>query len=238
MVVSRLREHLHETWEQAQEWNRLGLAEMLGHKVETLLDLGCADGLFTRNVARSVGASRVMGVEIVPDLARKAADNGIEVTIADLDKTLPLPDAVADGIMSNQVIEHLSDTDNLVREACRLLKPGGVFVVSTENISAWYNVFAIAMGWQPFSLTNISSVAMGIGNPLAIHRGKEGLEMPVQHRRIFAPRGLQDLLSCHGLVVEELRGFGYFPLRGRTALWLSGVDPRHSAFIAVRARKK
>jgi hypothetical protein len=35
-----------------------------------------------------------------------------------------------------------------------------------------------------------------------------------------------------------LRGFGYFPLRGRMALWLSGVDPRHSAFIAVSARKK
>jgi 2-polyprenyl-3-methyl-5-hydroxy-6-metoxy-1,4-benzoquinol methylase len=137
-------------------------------------------------------------------------------------------------VISNQVIEHLADTDIFVAEIARVLRPGGYTVISTENLASWHNVAALVLGWQPFSLTNVSAKRMGLGNPLALHRG-EAWEYAVswQHRRVFAYRGLAELLEAHGLEVESVRGAGYYPLPGRVAEW----DVRHAAFLALRARK-
>lgn len=52
------------------------------------------------------------------------------------------------------MIEHVSNVDLFVSEVFRVLKKGGHAVISTENGSSWHNVFAAAMGWQIFSLTN------------------------------------------------------------------------------------
>ncbi len=233
-----LREYMHRTWIEAQDRNRLGLIEFLaGSGAGTLLDFGCADGVYTMRVAGAIHAAEAIGIEIEQEAANAAGAIGVKVTVSDLNRPIDLPEGRADCAIANQVIEHLYDTDNLVAEAYRLLKPGGVFAISTENISAWYNVAAIAMGWQPFSLGNISGKVAGLGNPLALHRGEAGNALPLQHRRIFAPRGLVDLLEAHGFKVEVLKGYGYFPLGGRIAELLSELDPRHSAFIAVKARR-
>jgi len=113
-------------------------------------------------------------------------------------------------------------------------RPGGYAVVSTENLSSWHNVGALVLRWQQFSLTNVSARRMGLGNPLAVHRG-EAWEYPSswQHRRVFAYRGLVELFEAHGLAVETVRGSGYYPLPRRVAEW----DPRHAAFLSLRARK-
>ena len=236
-MIDGLHGYIQRTWDEAQDRNRQGLIDLLRNSGGTLLDLGCAEGAYTMQVARAIGAEKVMGVEIEPDAAAEAAERGAEVTIGDLNLHLDLHGGVADGIVANQVIEHLNDTDNLVSEAYRLLKPGGVLAISTENISAWYNIVAITLGWQPFSLTNISGKGMGVGNPLALHRGAAGQRPPYQHKRLFAPVGLRELLELHGFKVEEMKGYGYFPLRGVIAELLSSFDWRHSAFIAAKARK-
>ena len=97
-----------------------------------------------------------MGIEIDKSQAGKAAARGIEAITGDLNHKFELEDAIADGVIANQVIEHLYDTDNLLSEIWRVLKPGGVLVVSTEHLASWHNIFALLLGWQPFSLTNIS----------------------------------------------------------------------------------
>ena len=90
-------------------------------------------------------------------------------------------------MVSNQVIEHLADTDVFVAEIARVLEPGGYAVISTENLASWHNVFALVFGWQPFSLTNVSATCMGLGNPLAVHRAEEWqYHASWQHRRVFA----------------------------------------------------
>ena len=138
----------------------------------TLLDLGCDDGVWTRKLADAVAADEMHGVEIVEEAATKAAANGVKVKQLDLSKPMTeLPSNSFDLIHANQVIEHVPSVDLFVSEVYRLLKPGGWAVVSTENGSSWHNVFAATMGWQIFSLTNVSSLKAGLGNPFAIQRG-------------------------------------------------------------------
>ena len=80
----------------------------------------------------------------------------------------------------------------------------------------------------------MTSKGLGLGNPLAIHRAQGWFEVETwQHLRVFAYRGLRELFEAHGFVVESVAGAGYYPLPRR----LARVDPRHAAFLTVKARK-
>ena len=182
-------------------------------------------------IAERLGAHEIHGLEIAADRAEIAASRGVRVSTADLNGPFPYGESAFDLVVSNQVIEHLYDTDNFVRETYRVLKPGGAAVASTENLASWHNVASLALGWQPFSLTNISQEAMAVGNPLGIHRGERGEERG--HLRVLAHRGLRELFLVHGFSVEAVLGAGYYPFPGRFAR----VDPRHAAFLAIRAKR-
>jgi SAM-dependent methyltransferase len=209
--------------------NILALAQ--GSGVTSMLDLGCDAGGRTTWLAERVGATELHGVEIADDRAELARARGIDVTSADLNGPFPYEDERVDLVVSNQVIEHLHDTDSFVREVFRVLRPGGVAVVSTENLASWHNIGSLVLGWQPFSLTNISTEAAAVGNPLGVHRGAPGWDRG--HLRVLSYRGLRELFELHGFQVEALRGAGYYPLPRRFAR----LDPRHAAFLTIKARR-
>ena len=198
-----------------------------------LLDLGCDDGKRTLRFAAAARASEAHGVEVVAEAAEQARRSGILVTEADLNGRLPLPDAAYDVVVSNQVIEHLEDTDAFVAELARLVRSGGVVITSTENLASWHNIAALAFGWQPFSLTNVTSQTSGLGNPLAIHRGETARPESWRHVKVFSYRGLRELFESHGLSVVSILGSGYYPFPAR----LGRLEPRHAAFLTLVATR-
>lgn len=230
-----LKPLLTRIYDRAAEMNRANIAALVQRAGgRSLLDLGCDDGIFTRRLAAAMGATDVQGVEVVEEAARRAGENGVQVTRADLSKPLTmLPDGHFDVVHANQVIEHVPNVDLFVAEIFRLLKPGGHAVVSTENGSSWHNVFAAAMGWQIFSLTNVSSLKAGLGNPFAIQRGGDPYTGTWTHKTIFNYRGLIEMFQAHGFSNTSVKGAGYFPLPA----FLGRMDARHSAFITISARK-
>jgi len=222
------------SFERAAEQNVAGIEQLIHpNGGGVFVDLGCDDGALTLRLAAGARATEVHGVEIVEERARIAEARGIQVTSTDLNERLPYSDETFDIVYSNQVIEHLRDTDRFIREIARVLKAGGYAVVSTENLASWHNIASLLAGWQPFSLANVSHEHGSIGNPLAAHRGESFPWKSWEHVRVFAYRGLTDLFSAHGFVVEAIIGSGYFPLPARVGRW----DPRHAAFITVRVRK-
>jgi SAM-dependent methyltransferase len=203
--------------------------------LDSLLDLGCDDGARTMLWAEAAQAREVHGVEVVASRAGLAEQRGIHVATADLAAAFPYDEASFDAVVSNQVIEHLFDTDLFLAEAFRVLKPGGVVVTSTENLASWHNVASLLVGWQPFSLTNVSEKG-AIGNPFGIWADADGgAPDPVtwQHRRVFAARGLVALHRAHAFDEIQLLGAGYYPLPGRIGAW----NPTHAAFITVAGRR-
>ncbi|MGZ3697154.1 MAG: methyltransferase domain-containing protein [Bdellovibrionota bacterium] len=199
-----------------------------------LLDLGCDDGRWTSEIGQALGGEvELHGVEVVEEQAAKAQKLGVQVRKADLAAKTDLPSGYFDVVHSNQVIEHVPNIDVFVSEIFRVLKPGGTAIVSTENGSSWHNIFASILGWQTFSLTNMSTLVAGLGNPLAIHRGGQAFSATWTHKIIFNYLGLIEIFKIHGFREVRIAGAGYHPLPPILGKW----DVRHSAFITVCATK-
>ncbi len=201
------------------------------------LDLGCDDGSWTKKIT----SKKIdwYGVEVVRSRVKLAKKKGIKVTMSSLEKKLPYKDNTFDLIHSNQVIEHLFDLDLFLSEIYQVLKPNGILIISTENPASWHNIFALLFGWQMFSATNISIKKLGIGNPLALHRGKQFNEMAEgrtaawEHNKLLTPKALAELLVCHGFKILKTMGAGYHPLPAK----IGEIDANHSHFYVIAAQK-
>jgi 2-polyprenyl-3-methyl-5-hydroxy-6-metoxy-1,4-benzoquinol methylase len=166
-------------------------------------------------------------------LNKASEKKGLATIKQNLDEKFQLDDQSIDVVHANQVIEHVGNIDNFATEIFRVLKPGGQAVISTENASSWCNVFAVALGWQMFSLTNLSSKHSGIGNPMAIHRNESVELSSWTHKTIFSHRGLIEFFEAHGFIVDDIAGAGYFPLPS----YLGRIDVRHAHFLTVLLSK-
>src|SRR4051812_11195860 len=226
--------YLERVFRATEEENRQVILQTLEPRPGgLLLDLGCSDGVVTELISRGAGTARTIGVELVDHLADAARARGIEVVGADLNAPLPFEDASFDVIHSNQVIEHLWNTDNLLREIRRLLKPEGYAVVSTNNLASWHNIVSLVMGWQPPPCH--PSDELIVGNPAGVMEGAVGARGQM-HLRIYTGRALAGVAAHHGLRPDALRAAGYYPLPVAAARVLSRLDPRHGAFLVQRYR--
>jgi SAM-dependent methyltransferase len=197
----------------------------------TLLDLGCGDGRFTLEVAGGVSAGRVVGIELVEQIAAQARERGVEVHQTDLAGHLPFDDGSIDVVHSNQVIEHLSFTDHFLREIHRVLRPDGYAVISTNNLASWHNIVSLVLGWQPPPCHPSDEVITG--NPANFVDGAEGA-LGQMHLRVFTARALAEVASHHGLRLDVDRGAGYYPLSIAASRIAARRDPRHAAFLVQR----
>lgn len=222
--------YLERIFRASEEENRQAIMGLLaGRRAERLLDLGCYDGAFTSRLAECVSAGEVAGVEFLEEHASKARAKGIEVRAADLNGPLPFDDGEFDLVHANQVIEHLKRTDLFLAEIRRLLGPGGVAVLSTNNLSSWHNIASLVLGYQPFP-AHVSDEVI-VGNPLSPFDGQRHADPGQTHLRLFTARALAALAEHHGLRPEAMSASGYYPLPPRAARTAARLDPRHAAFL-------
>lgn len=224
---------LTRVFRETEEANRRAiLAALPAGAGGALLDIGCHQGDFTVRVAERLRAAAVSGVELLAQHAAVARARGIDVAEADLEAGLPYPDLTFDFVTANQVIEHLRGTDVLLREIARVLRPDGIAVVSTNNMSSWHNVVSLAFGLQPNPM-HVSDEII-VGNPLNPENGLAHEDIGRSHMRLFTGRALSELAAHHGLRTIALETVGYYPLPPRIARWATRVDRRHGAFLVAK----
>lgn len=99
---------------------------------EHVVDVGCGAGIDSIIAARMVGASgRVIGVDMTPGMLEKARASAAQAALPNVEfrlgyaESLPVPDAWADVVISNGVLNLFPDKLAGLQEMARVLKPGG-----------------------------------------------------------------------------------------------------------------
>ncbi|MEM3986930.1 MAG: methyltransferase domain-containing protein [Candidatus Methanomethylicia archaeon] len=129
-----------------------------------LVDVGCNGGTLTRIIAECTGARRVVGLDIKEEFVRYAevTKRGAVFVVGDA-LELPLHDCVADVVVLLEVLEHLLNPVKALREAYRVLKPGGLLVVLVPNEDSlvfkviwWFWSRSFGKAWRDAHVVNFN----------------------------------------------------------------------------------
>jgi len=97
-----------------------------------ILDLGTADGLMLSEIKKQLPKSDCVGIELSKELIESCRDKNIKIVQGDV-QNLPFKDESFDIVIATAIIEHLDHPMKLLEEAHRVLRPGGILILTTPN---------------------------------------------------------------------------------------------------------
>jgi arsenite methyltransferase len=186
--------------------NPTALAELRAG--ETVLDLGSGGGIDVLLSARRVGpAGKAYGLDMTDEMLALANENKRKSGIENVEflkgeiENIPLPENSVDVIISNCVINLSADKEKVLREAFRVLKPGGRFAISDvvtrgeilpeirQSVLAWVGCIAGALEENEYR-----SKLAGAGFE----------QIEIEPTRIYRAEDAREFLSGQGIDVDAL----------------------------------
>ncbi|MGX2038727.1 class I SAM-dependent methyltransferase [Methylocaldum sp. MU1018] len=183
---------------------RLGIIERLleGAGRGVLVEIGCGTGMYLFPLAGRF--DRAHGTDLSPAMIEQAEHlrvghpyaERICLSAAPAESLNSVGDAEADAVLCVGALEHMLDQRRALREACRVLKPGGVFVCLTPNADyVWYAGIA---PWLRLGTRHLST------------------------DRFLGRKELADLLETAGFEVERVGSWTFIP-RGDMPAYLARI---------------
>lgn len=128
--------YLGETYEWTSRFRIFGeiLRKHLGLAPFDVLDIGCGDATFSKLFPSYAWT----GIDINTEKTKGKPVKALEHDICSV--PYPLPQASYDAVVCSEVLEHIWDPRVIHKEAKRLLKPNGLYVISTPNFNWIANI--------------------------------------------------------------------------------------------------
>jgi len=175
---------------------------------ETVLDLGSGGGIDVLLSAKRVGPSgKAYGLDMTDEMLALARENQQKSGLTNVEflkgaiESIPLPDNSVDLIISNCVINLSGDKDRVIREAFRVLKPGGRFAVSD----------VVVRGDVPAEIRNSMELWVGcIAGALEDYEYRDKLftagfeSIDIEPTRVYKSEEARDFLAAAGLDPEKV----------------------------------
>jgi arsenite methyltransferase len=211
--------------------NPTALAEL--EEGETVLNLGSGGGIDVLLSARRVGSTgKAYGLDMTEDMLALARENQKKAGVENVEflkgeiEAIPLPDNSVDVIISNCVINLSADKDKVLREAFRVLKPGGRFAVSDvvtrgaipepvrRNMLLWVGCIAGALDENDYRMRLAAAGFEAIG---------------IEPTRIYDVEDAREFLTSRSVDVDAIAaevGDKFMSAFVRAKKRLDGVTPR------------
>jgi len=171
---------------------RFFVGKLLEHlKGDNVLELGVKDGA----VIKHLPMPKKVGVDIDEAELTKAKALGVTTIRHDLNTPIPLESGSFDNIICIEVLEHIFNFQNVLDEAYRILKPGGMFAVGVPYHGTLKN---IAVALAAFEHHYIDTL----------------------HVKFYTPRRLKRALKDAGFEIVEESRFGRVPYMWRVMLFV------------------
>ena len=161
-----------------------GLLISFMKKNKKLLDVGCGTGTITSTLRDALSLD-VVGVEPHPERAEQARTEGLNVITGVYDQTFAQRNEKFDYILFADVLEHLVDPAEILREVKNSLAPDGRVLASIPNVAHWTVRAQLLFGNFNYKPTGI---------------------MDATHLRWFTRRSVRRLFEAAGYEVEDIRG--------------------------------
>lgn len=202
-IKDRLEKLLENTLDLALKRRaRLVVDELSLKEGDIILDAGCGDGYYLHLLSNLGIPLRLVGIdsdEKALESARKnLSDKKIKLTRADLRKKLPFKPQSFDKIILSEVLEHLTNDTGSLKEIKRVLKRGGVLVITVPN----HNYSFL---WDPINwiLEHVLDKHINSGFWAGIWN---------QHIRLYRPKEIKKAVEGVGFKIDTLQSLTYWSL--------------------------
>lgn len=171
-----------------------------------IIDVGCGMGHFLSCLkdSRNNSLDEYHGIDFSADGLKLAKNKGIKTKKVDLNYKLPYKENYFDFVYCSETIEHINNTDNLVSEIKRVLKPSGLVIFTTPNLASWYNRIFLFLGIHPF-FSEISTKDKTFGK--SIFKKIIPDKWAAGHIRNFTISAFKDLLRANGYKILKSKTF-------------------------------
>jgi 2-polyprenyl-3-methyl-5-hydroxy-6-metoxy-1,4-benzoquinol methylase len=171
--------------------NRAEMRDFVPANIERMLEVGCAAGEFAASIRADNPGVVIWGVEPSREAASIAARRLDKVIRCSFEPGIPeLVGQKFDCVVFNDVLEHIPDPENILRETRQYLTEGGVIVASIPNILYFYEITKILIteDWE--------------------YRDSGILDKT--HLRFFTRKSIVRLFRSAGYEIQEIRGINAF----------------------------
>jgi SAM-dependent methyltransferase len=185
------------------------------NKNETkILDIGCGTGELLSDFT---GKYACFGVDLSSSAVKKARLRGIQAYRHDIEKGLPFPAQYFHIIVMSEVLEHVIQTDRVLKEVWRILNEKGWFILTIPNINSpisW--IMQVLFDYPPLNSARYKSA----------------------HVRDFTLRTIKKALTNNGFRICRIEGTLVFPLDNKFSKFMANIIPRLSETIILLNAKE
>jgi 2-polyprenyl-3-methyl-5-hydroxy-6-metoxy-1,4-benzoquinol methylase len=180
-----------------------------------VLDVGCGVGPLREWLPAS--GFRIHGIELSEEAARIARGRYDSCHVGDIGDDWPQAAASMDAVHAGAILEHVIDWHTPLNHANRVLRDGGLLVVSVPNLRYWKEVLRLVRGRLPLWMNLMS------------------------HLHAYTPQFLGNLLTIHGFQVLEIEadrlGIRWLPRQWRRPTrWFAGIGS--TIIVAARLTRR
>jgi len=187
------------------------LRRYLHGDLRTIVDVGTADGLMLSLLAKSLGTLNLIGIEMSRELLAASPESKFARLQGDA-LSLPIRSGVGDAVIATAILEHVEDPQKMMQECRRVLRPGGILILTTpdpfmEAISAKIGLLKEAGHSHMFNLAGLRKLALD--TDMELLQARKFMFSPIGFpaerfiERWFGPLGLRFIMANQLLVARR-----------------------------------